>query len=103
VNTTDALLRGILAAVGRAAFPPETLQKIIAPTAGSGKQVLAYNLCDGQTPQTEIGKKAKVDTANLSKSIAKWIEAGVVIRVGADEHPLHLYPLTNFKPSKKAA
>lgn len=103
MNTTDALLRGILATMGRIAFPPETLQKIIAPTAGSGKQVLAYNLCDGQTPQTEIGKKAKLDPGSLSRSIAKWIEAGVVIRVGADEHPLHLYPLTNFKPSKKAA
>jgi len=103
VNTTDALLRGILATVGRTAFPPETLQKIIAPTAGSDKQVLAYNLCDGQTPQTEIGKKANLDPGNLSRSIAKWIEAGVVVRIGPDEHPLHLYPLTNFKPSKKAA
>jgi hypothetical protein len=103
VNTTDALLKGILATVGRTAFPPEMLQKIIAPTAGSGKQVLAYNLCDGQTPQTEIGKRAKVDPANLSKSIAKWIEAGVIIRVGAEEYPLHLYPLSNFKLSKKAA
>jgi hypothetical protein len=103
VNTTDALLKGLLATIGRTAFPPETLQKIIAPTAGSAKQVLAYNLCDGQTPQAEIGKKAKLDPGSLSRSIAKWIEAGVVIRIGADEHPLHLYPLTNFKSGKKAA
>ena len=47
MNTTDALLKGLLATMGRTAFPPETLQKIIAPTAGSAKQVLAYNLCDG--------------------------------------------------------
>ena len=93
MNTTDALLKGILATVGRTAFPPEALHKIVAPTAGSAKQVLAYNLCDGQTPQAEIGKKAKLDNGSLSRSIAKWVEAGVVIRVGADGHPLHLYPL----------
>jgi hypothetical protein len=102
VNTTDALLKGILATVGRAAFPPEALYKIIAPTVGSSKNVLAYNLCDGETPQAEIGKKAKLDKSHLSRSIAKWVEAGVVIRVGADGHPLHLYPLSP-KPKKEAA
>jgi hypothetical protein len=101
VNTADALLKGILATVGRTAFPPETLQKIVAPTAGSAKQVHAYNLCDGQTPQAEIGKKAKLDPGSLSRSITKWMEAGVVIRIGDDELPLHLYPLTNFKLGKK--
>lgn len=101
MNTTDALLKGILATVGRTAFPPEALQKIVAPTAGSSKQVHAYNFCDGQTPQTEIGKKAKLDPGSLSRSIAKWVEAGVVIRIGAEDHPLHLYPLT--KPSAKSA
>jgi hypothetical protein len=100
VNTTDALLKGILATVGRTAFPPEALYKIVAPTAGSGKQILAYNLCDGETSQAEIGKTAKLDPGSLSRSITKWVEAGVVIRVGADGLPLHLYPLT--KPSRKS-
>jgi hypothetical protein len=99
---TDALLKGILATMGRTAFPPELLHKIVAPTSGSDKQVLAYNLCDGETPQAEIGKKAKLDKGNLSRSIARWIEAGVVIRVGADGHPLHLYPLPP-KIKKEAA
>jgi hypothetical protein len=80
-------LKGILATVARTAFPPEALSKIVAPTAGSDKQILAYNLCDGETPQTAIGRKAKVDAGSLSRSIAKWIEAGVVIRVGADQFP----------------
>lgn len=102
MNTTDALLKGILAAVGRMAFPPEALRKIVAPTIGSDKQVLAYNLCDGETPQADIGKKSKLDNGNLSRTIAKWIEAGVVIRVGAEGHPLHLYPLPP-KPKKEAA
>ncbi|MEX2167586.1 MAG: Lrp/AsnC family transcriptional regulator [Methyloceanibacter sp.] len=103
MDTTESLLKGILATVGRTAFPPETLYKIVAPTSGSEKQVLAYNLCDGQTPQTEISKKAKLDPGNLSRAIAKWVEAGVVIRVGADQLPLHLYALgTSTAKSKKA-
>lgn len=102
MNTTEALLKGILATVGRAAFPPEALRKIVAPTTGSNKQVLAYNLCDGETPQAEIGKRAKLDSGNLSRTITKWIEAGIVIRVGAEDHPLHLYPLSS-KPAKETA
>jgi len=101
VNTTETLLMGILATVGRTAFPPEALYKIVAPTAGSGKQIHAYNLCDGETPQAEIGKKAKLDRGSLSRSISKWVEAGVVVRVGPDALPLHLYPLT--EPDMKSA
>lgn len=100
MDTTNALLKGFLATVARTAFPPEVLHKIVAPVAGSDKQLLAYNLCDGETPQNVIGKKAKLDAGNLSRSIAKWIEAGVVIRVGADQFPLHLYPLA--KPPSKS-
>ena len=102
MNTTDALLKGILATVGRTAFPPHTLYKIVAPTVGSARQVLAYNMCDGETSQAEIGKRTKFDKGSLSKTITKWVEAGVVIRVGAEGHPLHLYPLT-AKPKKEEA
>lgn len=101
MNTTDALLKGILATVGRTAFPPEELYKIVAPTTGSGKQVVAYNLCNGETSQAEIGKKAKLDPGSLSRSIAKWVEAGVVIRIGDDALPLHLYPLVKAGRSGK--
>jgi hypothetical protein len=93
MDTHEALLKAILATVARTTFPPDVLFKIVAPTAGSEKQLLAYNLCDGQTPQAEIGKKAKLDTGNLSRAIARWIEAGVIVRVGADRLPLHVYPL----------
>ena len=93
MDTTDALLKGILSTVARTAFPPEVLHKIVAPTSASARQVLAYNLCDGETPQAEICKRTKIAKGNLSRSISRWIEAGVAIRVGADGHPLHLYPL----------
>ena len=102
MNTTDALLKGILATLGRTAFPPDKLYKIVAPTAGSAKQVLAYNMCDGETPQSEIVKRAKIDKGSLSKTIAKWVEAGVIVRLGDDGHPLHLYPLTTKAKKEEA-
>jgi len=93
LNITEELLKAILATVARTAFPPDALTKIVAPTTGSEKQLLAYNLCDGETPQAEICKKAKLDKGNFSRAVARWIEAGVMVRVGNDQLPLHVYPL----------
>ncbi|MBI5262710.1 MAG: MarR family transcriptional regulator [Bradyrhizobium sp.] len=99
MNTTDALLKAILATVGRTAFPPEALYKIVAPTAGSDKQLAAYNMCNGERAQSDIRKKLKLDAGNFSRLVTKWVEAGIIVRVGAEEFPLHLYPLV--KPSGK--
>jgi DNA-binding MarR family transcriptional regulator len=98
MNTTDALLKGILATVARATFAEDALLKLVTPTAGSSKQLLAYNLCDGETSQAEIGKTAKLDHGNLSRAIARWVDAGVVVRIGPDQFPLHVYPLTKVSP-----
>jgi DNA-binding HxlR family transcriptional regulator len=94
MDVSESLLRAILATVARTAFPPTEIYKIVAPVAGSNKQVVAYNLCDGKTPQAEISKRAKLDSGNLSRSISRWVEAGIVVRVGGDQHPMHVYPLT---------
>jgi len=94
MDTNESLLRAILATVARTTFPPAELYKMVAPTAGSSKQLAAYNLCDGNTPQGEIGNRANLDQGNLSRLITRWIEAGIVVRIGRDEYPLHLYPLT---------
>lgn len=93
MDTSESILRAILATLARRAFPPSEILRIVAPVSGGPKQILAYNLCDGQTPQAEIGKKAQLDKGNLSRSIARWVEAGIIVRVGADELPLHVYPL----------
>lgn len=93
MDTTETLLRAILATVARQALPPEELSKIVAPAAGGEKQLQAYNLCDGHTAQSEIGKRAKLDQGNLSRTISRWIEAGIVVRIGNEQYPMHVYPL----------
>ena len=94
METSESLLRAILSTLARSTFPPNDLLKIVAPLASSHRQLDAYNLCDGKTPQTEIGKKARLDKGSLSRTIAHWIESGIVVRVGKDQHPMHVYPLT---------
>lgn len=91
MDTNESLLRAILATVARGTFSPSEVYKIVAPVGSGDKQLAAYNLCDGKTPQAEIGKKSKLDKGNLSRSIARWIDAGVVVRVGAEQHPMHVY------------
>lgn len=93
MQTTEELLRAILATVARMAFPPDVLAKIVAPTVDSERQVAAYNMCDGRTPHADIIKNTKLDKGSFSRTVTRWVEAGVVVRVGPDRLPLHVYPL----------
>ncbi|HZL30255.1 MAG TPA: helix-turn-helix domain-containing protein [Pseudolabrys sp.] len=102
MDTNETLLKAILAMVARTAFPTAEIYKIVAPTARSEKQLAAYNLCDGNTPQAEIGKRTGIDKGGLSKLISRWVESGIVVRIGKDQHPMHVYPIsTNPKPSER--
>lgn len=94
MDSSEELLKAILATVARSAFPPASVVKIVAPTANSQKQLMAYNMCDGETQQAEICRKTKILKGNLSGLIARWVEAGVMLRVGPERLPLHVYPLS---------
>ncbi|MGR3723149.1 hypothetical protein [Abyssibius alkaniclasticus] len=90
MNIEAAYLRAILSMIARQALPPTELRKIVAPRSPGEKQIAAYNLCDGKTPQAEIAKKSGIDAGNLSKTLARWESAGIIIRA---ENPVHVYPL----------
>jgi hypothetical protein len=98
MDTVESLLRAVLATVGRIAFPPPELARLVSPNIGGDKQLIAFNLCDGKTPQSEIGKKAGLDKGNLSRSISRWIEIGIIVRVGPEQYPMHIYPLSTDGP-----
>jgi len=102
MDVNESLLRAILATVSRQVFPPDDIVKILSAGSGGKKQIAAYNLCDGVLQQSEIGRRAGLDKGNLSRSISRWLEAGIVVRVGPDNLPLHLYSLpTASKPKSK--
>lgn len=92
-DTSETLLRAILATVARQTFPEAALREIVAPRGANVAQVRAYNMCDGTKSQSEIAKAQGLDGGNFSRTLARWEEAGILFRVGPDDRPLHLYPL----------
>jgi DNA-binding MarR family transcriptional regulator len=86
------LLRALVGLVGRQTFPPQRLAEII----GSGKkQLAAFNMCDSTKAQGEIAKALGINTGNFSRTVARLVAEGIVIRLGdaGDAKLLHLYPL----------
>ena len=103
MSLEENYLKAILSTVARQAFPPATLIELVAPTARSGKQVAAYNLCDGAHTQSQIASAVGMDKSDLSKAVAKWVEQGIVFRVNneGETKPVHVYPLPQNQPSKQ--
>jgi hypothetical protein len=95
MDEDTVLLRAILSMTARQAFSVEDLEKLVAPAAASNKQRAAFNMCDGQRSQTEIAKTLKLDSGNFSRTVARWVAAGIVLRIGGGKEPklLHVYPL----------
>lgn len=91
----SALLKAILSTMARQVFPVEELKQIVAPHGSSAKQLQAFNLCDGDRSQSEIAKILKLDSGNFSRTVARWIAAGVVFRLGdgKDSRLIHIYRL----------
>jgi CRP-like cAMP-binding protein len=104
MSPQDAYLRAILATVARQTFPPERILEIMGPNSGE-KQYRAFNMCDGTKTQGEIAKELGLDSGNFSKSLGRWVDAGIIIRVGEgrETFPVHVYPLpeSNMKKAPK--
>ena len=94
LTDSDTLLRAILSMTARQSFPTEQLAKIVIKGSGD-KQLRAFNMCDGTKNQGEIAKAMKLDPASFSRTVARWVESGVVFRLGSgrDTTLLHAYPL----------
>ncbi|MGH3691314.1 MAG: hypothetical protein ACRDT7_14245 [Microbacterium sp.] len=98
---TEELLRILIQLSGRREFPPETLREIV----GDGRNVNAYNLCDGTRTQAEVVKGAAVDQGQFSRTSARWVQEGVLFRLGSgrDVKLLHLHPLQDERPRRGKA
>lgn len=95
------LIRALIGIGGRVVFPEETLLKIVAPTKSSSKYLQAYNLFDGTRSQREIARQVGLDDGNLNKALQRWVNMGVIFKVG--ENMMHLYPLaSNLLSSTKS-
>ena len=93
------LLRAILSMTARRAFSVESLLEIVG---GGEKQHRAFNMCDGTKSQGDIAKATKIDTGNFSKTLSRWVEAGIVVRLGDGRETklLHVYPIPQGATNK---
>jgi hypothetical protein len=91
---TEDLLRMLLSVTARLAFPAEQLRlEVVGKVRFAERWINAYNACNGLRSQMEIVRLSGIDPGDLSRAIKRWVEAGVLFRVGANELPLHLYML----------
>jgi len=94
-ETVEALLRAVLSVAGRQAFPQDRLIEIVLFKGAGEKQLRAFNMCDGAKGQAEIAKALKIDRGNFSRTVSRWIDEGIVFRLGEgrDAKLLHVYAL----------
>jgi hypothetical protein len=94
---SSSLLKALIATTGRLAFPQEKLTEIICSKSAGAKQIKAFNLCDGTRSQAEIIKECKLDAGNFSRTVGRWVSAGVLFRIGEgkDAKLLHIYPYSD--------
>ena len=71
-------------------------------TGRGTKQVEAFNLADGTRTQSEIAEQVKMDQGQLSRTVSRWIEAGIMFRLGdgRDAKLLHIYPIPAALPEE---
>jgi hypothetical protein len=103
MGTEATYLRAILSTVARQAFPPDRLAELVMSNSGGKKQFDAFNMCDGNNSQSAVADSVGLDKGSLSRSISRWIELGILIRVGEgpEAKPVHVYPLAKDYLVKK--
>jgi hypothetical protein len=94
-NDSEYLLRAILTLTARMAIPEEKTAEIVLAKGSSEKQLEAFNLCDGSRSQATVAKMLKLDGGNFSRTVARWIDQGIMFRLGEGREArlLHIYPV----------
>jgi CRP-like cAMP-binding protein len=95
MTNSESYLRAILGVVARYAIPPDNLASQVGVGSTKSKQIEAYNLCDGSLTQSEIAAKVGLDAGNFSRTMGRWADDGLVVRVeiNGQMRPIHLYPI----------
>jgi hypothetical protein len=99
---SDQLLQALISLTGRAAFPVDDLEDIVS-AGGGDKQRKAYNMCDGSRGQGEVAKALKIDGGSFSRTVARWVDQGIMFRIGDGREAklLHVYPLPEKTNGKR--
>jgi len=99
MDEQQSILLMTMQLIARQTFDKDDLFNIVAVGSNWEKQVSAYNLCNGINSQSDIAKLAGLDTGNFSRSLSRWIEEGIVFKMG--EKPTHIFVITKSQINKK--
>ena len=94
------LLECLIHVIGRIGKNNEEVLSIVGK---NHKQINAYNLCDGSLTFSEVAKKSKTDKGNLSHTIDRWVNNGIMFRFkeGNELRLLHVFPISNTSLRKQ--
>jgi DNA-binding MarR family transcriptional regulator len=93
------LLECLIQVIGRIGLKNKDVLEIVGK---NNKQVKAYNLCDGSLTISEIAKMTKIDQGNLSRTVERWVNNGIMFRF-KDRNGvrlLHVFPISNSTSKK---
>jgi hypothetical protein len=99
------MLQAILSTAARTAIPERAVYEAVCPTKNGGKQLKAFNMADGTRSQANIAKLLKINQGNFSRTVSRWVDAGVMFRIGVgrDAKLLHVYALPLQRPKEENA
>ena len=99
---TDDLLRALVRTTARAVFPVRQVYEVVNVGGKGARQMKAFNLADGTRTQSDIAKQANIDQGNFSRTVSRWVEAGIMFRLGEGREAklLHVYPLPTKLPKE---
>jgi hypothetical protein len=99
-NNIDYLLKCLIHVIGRVAVPVEKVKEVI----GTGsKQIKAFNLLNGNNSLTDVAKKSRIYPSNLSRTVKRWIEEGIVFQLGEEKQSpfMHIYLIPSKSKKRK--
>lgn len=104
MENSEIYLRAMMSLVARQTFSPDQLADLVSPQRNL-RAMQAFNYCDGTKTQGEIASELGLDSGNFSRTISRWTDEGIIIKIGAgkDTKPIHVYSIPDYilKASKK--
>ena len=98
----EQLLKAIVGLLARQTFSVSDVLQIIGPDKET--QFKAYNLCDGTRSQSDIAKACKLDKGSFSRTLSRWVDERIVIRLdeNGEKTLLHVFPISETRRKAEA-
>ena len=78
----------IVSLLARLVWTPEKITEIVTRNKRNpGAYVTVYNALDGSRTGTQLAALARVTQQTMSATLQSWLDEGIILNIGADNHP----------------